>query len=105
MERKDAIAQAKRMVKTKMSGYMKITIGYTTLVLTHKAGIDFLNSLEGAELLEERYQQPVIITGLGKDKISAYPISETTYTAYKLSQLMEVDIDDALTILEGAGND
>lgn len=80
-------------------GYMLINFSYSNkLVLPHKAGVAFLESLALAEQLHEEYQKAHYIGAVTRDFFTTTLLSRHEYEQYKMSALMGVSIDDLKSI-------
>lgn len=89
----------KEATKKRNSGYTRISIGYKEFLLPHAAGVQVLQAMEHAEILDSGYSsQPYKVLPL-HDEVKFQPISEETYTAMKLSHFMGITLDDALAAL------
>lgn len=89
----------KEAIKKRNPGYIRISIGYKEFLLPYAAGIQILQAMEHAELLDAGYAtQPYKVLPL-HDEVKCHPISEETYTAMKLSHFMGISFDDALAAL------
>lgn len=99
MTPKEAQDFYKEATKKRNTGYIRMSIGYKEFLLPHAAGVQVLQAMEHAELLDPGYStEPYKILPV-QDEIKFLPISEETYAAMKLSHFMGIALDDALAVL------
>lgn len=99
MTPKEAQDFHKEVLKKRNSGYMRIVIGYKEYLLPHAAGVQMLQAMEHAEILDTGYSNTPYKVLPMQDEISFKPISDETYAAMKLSHFMSIPYDAALEIM------
>lgn len=93
--------EAKKTIQTNVAkeGYMLFNFSYSNkLVLPHKAGVVFLESLALAEQLHEEYQKAHYIGAVDRDFFTTTLLSRHEYEQYKLSTLLGISLDDLKAI-------
>jgi len=93
MEYKEAVKKVQ--AAKPRDNYMVIKFGYEqTLILPHKDGIAFMESLSCAEQLNDPYNKAHTIGELERSKISITTMSCVEYERYKIAALLGVTIDE-----------
>jgi hypothetical protein len=98
-------AEAKKTVQSSSvkEGYMLINMAYNIkVVLPHKAGVDFLQSLALAEQLHEEYQKPHFIGPVNRDTFTATILSRQEYENYKMATLLGISVSDMKDMADSA---
>lgn len=101
-------AEAKKTVQSSSvkEGYMLINLAYNTkIVLPHKAGVVFLESLALAEQLHEEYQKPHYIGSMNRDIFTTSLLSRQEYENYKMATLLGIAVSDLKAIAYSALSD
>ena len=92
MDYKEALKQVSTK-KTK-DNYLLIEIGFhAEFILPYKAGIQFLESLETAEEIRDKYSKPRV-SGVDFNTFEVHFLSEENYKRYKIADLMQVTFTD-----------
>lgn len=99
MTPKEAQDFYKEALKKRNSGYIHITIGYKEFLLPHAAGIQMLQAMEHAEILDTSYGSTPYKVLPVQNEISFKPISDETYAAMKLSHFMNIPYEAAFEIM------
>lgn len=104
MKEQTPLAMIKATMKTKQTGYMLIEIGYTKVCVPYSAGVQIVQALENAEIIEIPYQSPCKFTPM-HGQVTATPIHENEYMSCKLSHVMDIPITEARNIIAGGTNE
>ena len=95
MDYQQALKQIQASKKEAKPPYLLVSFGYDrTYVFSYKEGLAFLGALEDAEQLEESYSKPSNIGEL-TSSIEVRPITNTEYMSYKISNLLQISLQDA----------
>lgn len=74
------------------NNYLLIRLDYSTqIILPYKAGLQFLQALENAEELNERYDSPKRIVPITRERIRTEVMSATEYQAFKMAALLDMN--------------
>ena len=83
--------------KTK-DNFMVIQLSYNTrLLLSHNAGIAFLNALANAEVIEDIHSGRPQIKAYERDSVSVSLMSGEEYEQIRIATLLNVTVDDVKT--------
>ena len=104
MKEQTPLAVIKAAMKAKQSGYMIIEIGYTKVCVPYRAGVQIVQALENAEIIEIPYQSPCKFTPM-QGQTTVTPIHENEYMSCKLSHVMNIPITEARNIIAGGTNE
>lgn len=102
---KDKYEAAVKELKTKKppENYVVIQFSYDTkLVLTHKAALAFMASLENAELFKDSYSDRCRIVPLERDSVTSLYMSSTEYQQIKIANLLNVPLGDIQNMEQAA---
>lgn len=95
MDYAQALKQIQASKKEAKPPYLLVSFGYDrNYVFPYKEGLAFLAALENAEELKETYNKPSNIGEL-TSSIQVSPFAQTEYMAYKLSNLLQISLEDA----------
>lgn len=97
--------EAKKKVdaQKRKEDYFVFTFGYDTrIVLPHKVGIAFLETLNGAEQLTDPYSGTGKIIPIESEKYQIRTMSSLEYERYKIAALLGVSYKDVQQIEEEA---
>lgn len=95
MDYAQAIKQIQASKKEAKPPYLLVSFGYDrNYVFPYKEGLAFLAAMESAEELKETYNKPSNIGEL-TSSIQVSPFSQTEYMSYKLSNLLQISLEDA----------
>lgn len=95
MDYAQALKQIQASKKEAKPPYLLVSFGYDRhYVFPYKEGLAFLATLENAEQLEENYNKPSIIGELSSS-IEVRPFTQTEYMSYKISNLLQVSLEEA----------
>lgn len=93
MDYKQALAQVKKQEKP--TKYMVVRLDFSTdLVLPYQDGMTLLAALENAEVLHDSFGDKPKIVNLDKNSLNITFMSQDKYRNFKISQLLNVSIDD-----------
>lgn len=98
MDTTKVIQKLKAARKATNGGFMQITVGYTTLLVSHTAGVQIMQALENAEILQTRYSEPCTVAPAATE-VTCTPIHENQYMALKLSHVMKIPLEEAVQIM------
>ena len=104
MKEQTPLAVIKAAMKAKQSGYMIIEIGYTKVCVPYGAGVQIVQALENAEIIEIPYHSPCKFTPM-QGQTTVTPIHENEYMSCKLSHVMNIPITEARNIIAGGTNE
>lgn len=95
MDYAQALKQIQASKKEAKPPYLLVSFGYDrNYVFPYKEGLAFLAAMESAEELKETYNKPCNIGEL-TSSIQVNPFSQTEYTSYKLSNLLQISLEEA----------
>ena len=95
MDYQQALKQIQASKKEAKPPYLLVSFGYDrNYVFPYKEGLAFLAAMESAEELKETYNKPSNIGGL-TSSIQVSPFTQTEYMSYKLSNLLQISLEDA----------
>lgn len=95
MDYAQALKQIQASKKEAKPPYLLVSFGYDrNYVFPYKEGLAFLAAMENAEELKETYNKPSNIGEL-TSSIQVSPFSQTEYMSYKLSNLLQISLEDA----------
>lgn len=95
MDYQQALKQIQASKKEAKPPYLLVSFGYDrNYVFSYKEGLAFLTALENAEQLEESYSKPSNIGEL-TSSIQVRPLTNTEYMSYKISNLLQISLQDA----------
>lgn len=95
MDYAQALKQIQASKKEAKPPYLLVSFGYDrNYVFPYKEGLAFLAAMESAEELKETYNKPSNIGEL-TSSIQVSPFSQTEYMSYKLSNLLQISLEDA----------
>lgn len=95
MDYAQALKQIQASKKEAKPPYLLVSFGYDrTYVFPYKEGLAFLAAMESAEELKETYNKPSNIGEL-TSSIQVSPFTQTEYMSYKLSNLLQISLEDA----------
>ena len=95
MDYQQALKQIQASKKEAKPPYLLVSFGYDrNYVFPYKEGLAFLAVLENAEELKETYNKPSNIGEL-TSSIQVSPFTQTEYMSYKLSNLLQISLEDA----------
>ena len=95
MDYQQALKQIQASKKEAKPPYLLVSFGYDrNYVFPYKEGLAFLAVMENAEQLEETYNKPSNIGEL-TSSIQVRPFTQTEYMSYKLSNLLQISLEDA----------
>ena len=95
MDYQQALKQIQASKKEAKPPYLLVSFGYDrNYVFPYKEGLAFLAVLENAEQLEESYSNPSNIGEL-TTSIQVRPLTHTEYTSYKISNLLQISLEEA----------
>lgn len=102
MNYQEALKQIQASKKEAKPPYLKVTFGYEKrYVFPYKEGLAFVASLEHAEQVYEEYSSPSNI-GEINSHIEISPMSHSEYMAYKISNLLQIPLQEARELQQGA---
>ena len=95
MDYQQALKQIQATKKEAKPPYLLISFGYDrNYVFPYKEGLAFLAAMESAEQLVETYSRPSNIGEL-TTSIDIRPFTQSEYMAYKLSNLLQITLQEA----------
>lgn len=95
MDYQQALKQIQASKKEAKPPYLLVSFGYDrNYVFSYKEGLAFLGALEDAEQLEESYSKPSNIGEL-TTSIQVRPLTNTEYMSYKISNLLQISLEEA----------
>lgn len=95
MDYQQALKQIQASKKEAKPPYLRVSFGYDrNYVFPYKEGLAFLAAMESAEQLEEAYSRPSNIGEL-TSSIEVRPFTQTEYMSYKLSNLLQISLEEA----------
>ena len=95
MDYQQALKQIQASKKEAKPHYLLVSFGYDrNYVFPYKEGLAFLAAMESAEELKETYNKPSNIGEL-TSSIQISPFTQTEYMSYKLSNLLQISLEDA----------
>ena len=95
MDYQQALKQIQASKKEAKPPYLLVSFGYDrNYVFPYKEGLAFLAAMESAEELKETYNKPSNIGEL-TSSIQVSPFTQTEYMSYKLSNLLQIPLEDA----------
>ena len=95
MDYQQALKQIQASKKEAKPPYLLVSFGYDrNYVFPYKEGLAFLAAMESAEELKETYNKPSNIGEL-TSSIQVSPFAQTEYMSYKLSNLLQIPLEDA----------
>lgn len=95
MDYAQAVKEIESLKKGSKPPFLKITFHYDKrYVFPYKEGIAFVSALEHAEQVFESYREPSNIGELDSP-IEISPMSYKEYMAYKVSNLLQISLEDA----------
>ena len=95
MDYQQALKQIQASKKEAKPPYLLVSFGYDrNYVFPYKEGLAFLAVMENAEELKETYNKPSNIGEL-TSSIQVSPFTQTEYMSYKLSNLLQISLEDA----------
>ena len=95
MDYQQALKQIQASKKEVKPPYLLVSFGYDrNYVFPYKEGLAFLAVMENAEELKETYNKPSNIGEL-TSSIQVSPFTQTEYMSYKLSNLLQISLEDA----------
>lgn len=95
MDYQQALKQIQASKKEAKPPYLLVSFGYDrNYVFPYKEGLAFLAAMENAEELKETYNKPSNIGEL-TSSIQVSPFTQTEYMSYKLSNLLQISLEDA----------
>ena len=95
MDYAQALKQIQASKKEAKPPYLLVSFGYDrNYVFPYKEGLAFLAAMESAEELKENYNKPSNIGEL-TSSIQVSPFTQTEYMSYKLSNLLQISLEDA----------
>ena len=95
MDYQQALKQIQASKKEAKPPYLLVSFGYDrNYIFPYKEGLAFLAALENAEELKETYNKPSNIGEL-TSSIQVSPFTQTEYMSYKLSNLLQISLEDA----------
>ena len=95
MDYAQALKQIQASKKEAKPPYLLVSFGYDrNYVFPYKEGLAFLAAMENAEELKETYNKPSNIGEL-TSSIQVSPFTQTEYMSYKLSNLLQISLEDA----------
>lgn len=95
MDYQQALKQIQATKKEAKPPYLLISFGYDrNYVFPYKEGLAFLAAMESAEQLVESYNKPSNIGELTAS-IDIKPFTQSEYMAYKLSNLLQITLQEA----------
>jgi len=101
---KEALKQIQASKKETKNTYLLVHFGYDRrFVFPYKEGLAFLAALESAEQIHEEYNKPPNI-GEIYSSINIEPMNHTEYMAYKIANLLQIDLSDARRMQQSGGN-
>lgn len=80
-------------------GFMKVSLGYSHLLVPYKDGVNLMACLIHAEEYESNYGSSPKIVPLSGSMISATRFSRKEYQEIKIAQLMGISLEDLKTSL------
>lgn len=99
MDKKTAIRKAKEISKSP-SRYMRVNIGYHAYVLPFSEGQKLLKALTHAHRVRINYSNPCDIETHEMADSEVHILTSVQYEAIFLSQLLQVNWKEAISILE-----
>lgn len=95
MDYQQALKQIQASKKEAKPPYLRVRFGYDrNYVFPYKEGLSFIAALEHAEQLFDEYNRPSNIGEL-ENQIEIFPFSNSEYLAYKISNLLQITVQDA----------
>ena len=95
MEYQEALKKIQASKKESKPSYLMVSFGYDrNYVFPFKEGLAFVSALENAEQVNEVYNKPSSIGEL-TSSIQVTPFSQSEYMAYKISNLLQIPLQDA----------
>lgn len=95
MEYQEALKKIQASKKETKTPYLMVSFGYDrNYVFPYKEGLAFVAALESAEQVNEVYNRPSSIGEL-TSSIQVSPFSQSEYMAYKISNLLQISLQDA----------
>ena len=95
MEYQEALKKIQASKKEVKTPYLMVSFGYDrNYVFPFKEGLAFVSALENAEQVNEAYNKPSSIGEL-TSSIQVTPFSQAEYMAYKISNLLQISLQDA----------
>ena len=106
MEYQEALKKIQASKKEVKTPYLMVSFGYDrNYIFPFKEGLAFVSALENAEQVNEVYNKPSSIGEL-TSSIQVTPFSQSEYMAYKISNLLQISLQDARNIQNsGVSND
>ena len=104
MDYQQALKQIQATKKEAKPPYLLISFGYDrNYVFPYKEGLAFLAAMESAEQLVETYSKPSNIGEL-TTSIDIRPFTQSEYMAYKLSNLLQITLQEARDMQSNGAN-
>ena len=95
MDYAQAVKEIQSLKKEAKPPFLRVTFNYDKrYVFPYKEGIAFVSALEHAEQVFESYREPSNIGELDSC-IEITPMSHKEYMAYKVSNLLQITLEDA----------
>lgn len=95
MDYQEALKKIQASKKEAKTPYLMVSFGYDrNYVFPYKDGLAFVAALENAEQVNEAYNKPSSIGEL-TSSIQVTPFSQAEYMAYKISNLLQILLQDA----------
>lgn len=106
MDYQEALKKIQASKKEAKTPYLMVSFGYDrNYVFPYKEGLAFVAALENAEQVNDVYNKPSSIGEL-TSSIQVTPFSQSEYIAYKLSNLLQISLEDARQLqAKGAKHD
>lgn len=99
------ILEASKKVQAKKTkeNYLVVGLGYNSkLVLSHKEGMLFLQSLINAEQLHDGYGEQHRISGMSRDALKTEVMSSDEYERIKIAALLNIKPEEVLEAQKAA---
>ena len=98
MDYQEALKKIQASKKELKTPYLMVSFGYDrNYIFPYKEGLAFVAALENAEQVNEVYNKPSSIGEL-TSSIQVTPFSQSEYMAYKISNLLQISLQDARNI-------
>ena len=95
MDYQEALKKIQASKEESKTPYLMVSFGYDrNYVFPYKEGLAFVAALENAEQVNEVYNKPSSIGEL-TSSIQVTPFSQSEYMAYKISNLLQITLQDA----------
>ena len=91
---KEALKKTKSIGKSE-SGIQVTFSSDTTLIFSHKKGIEFLAALEGAQQFKSYWSEAPKFGGLNNDSVTIQAISENELDDIKVAVLLNIPLHEA----------